>query len=574
MKKLLTLLFALCITALGFAQQQTVNIGTSANDRTGDPLRTAFTKVNANDLELYTNILATATASGTDTYTATPDPAITAYATGQKFLIIFTNGNTGTSTIALNGLAAKTLKKDVSTNLASGDLDAGSVHLIVYDGTNFQVLTLGGGGGGAGLVDGDYGDITVGGTGTTMTIDNGAVSGSKIASDVALAGNPTTTTQSAGNNSTRIATTAYADAKVADAINNGTTAIAPSQNAVYDADLLKEDRYPTTNTYTASHTLDATDLYANVVMNSASATDVTIPLDATYSFPVGIRIPVKRIGAGLSTVVATGGVTLTNTAGTNADPGVNFTMILEKTSANTWTLANGSPATTGAALTDVDDTNITLALSGAGVASSLLQPVTITAGWSSFLSVARGGTGLITVAQGDLLYGSAADTYSRLTKNTSATRYLSNTGTSNNPAWAQVDLTNGVTGILPVANGGNGVSNATITYSPTLTNSANLDASTTHQCTYHRVGNTVTVAGQIDIDPTTTATLTTLGVSLPVASNFTTSFQAGGVGASLTVADGPIGIFSDSTNDRVTFQYVCTDVTNHTISFTFTYEVL
>lgn len=57
-------------------------------------------------------------------------------------------------------------------------------------------------------------------------------------------------------------------------------------------------------------------------------------------------------------------------------------------------------------------------------------------------------------AQGDLFYGSAVDTLSALAKNTSATRYLSNTGASNNPAWAQIDLTNGVTGILPTANGG------------------------------------------------------------------------------------------------------------------------
>lgn len=58
-----------------------------------------------------------------------------------------------------------------------------------------------------------------------------------------------------------------------------------------------------------------------------------------------------------------------------------------------------------------------------------------------------------TAAQGDLLYGSATNVWTALAKNATATRYLSNTGTSNNPAWAQVDLTNGVTGVLPVANG-------------------------------------------------------------------------------------------------------------------------
>jgi hypothetical protein len=56
------------------------------------------------------------------------------------------------------------------------------------------------------------------------------------------------------------------------------------------------------------------------------------------------------------------------------------------------------------------------------------------------------------VVQGDLVYGSAANTYSKLAKDANATRYLSNTGASNNPAWAQVNLANGVTGNLPVTN--------------------------------------------------------------------------------------------------------------------------
>jgi hypothetical protein len=36
--------------------KQTINIGTLANDGTGDPLRTAFTKINENFTELYTNV--------------------------------------------------------------------------------------------------------------------------------------------------------------------------------------------------------------------------------------------------------------------------------------------------------------------------------------------------------------------------------------------------------------------------------------------------------------------------------------------------------------------------------------
>lgn len=55
----------------------------------------------------------------------------------------------------------------------------------------------------------------------------------------ALTGNPTAPTPTPGDNDTTIATTAFVEtralAAVADAINDGTTTIAPSQNAVFDA---------------------------------------------------------------------------------------------------------------------------------------------------------------------------------------------------------------------------------------------------------------------------------------------------------------------------------------------------
>lgn len=98
--------------------------------------------------------------------------------------------------------------------------------------------------------------------------------------------------------------------------------------------------------------------------------------------------------------------------------------------------------------------------------TSLTTLGTITTGtWNAtVVGVIYGGTGLNTVAQGDILYGSASNVLSALAKNTSATRYLSNTGTSNNPAWAQVDLSNGVTGNLGVSHLNSGTGATSTTY--------------------------------------------------------------------------------------------------------------
>jgi len=76
------------------------------------------------------------------------------------------------------------------------------------------------------------------------------------------------------------------------------------------------------------------------------------------------------------------------------------------------------------------------------------------------ISPMNGGTGFTSYSQGDMLFAANASTIQLLPKSATATRYISNTGISNNPEWSQIDLSNGVTGILPIANGGTGIGTA------------------------------------------------------------------------------------------------------------------
>lgn len=110
------------------------------------------------------------------------------------------------------------------------------------------------------------------------------------------------------------------------------------------------------------------------------------------------------------------------------------------------------------------------------------------------------------------------------------------------------------------------------TYTPTLTNVANLDASTAYQCQYSRVGAVVTVSGKVDVDPTTTLTLTQLGISLPIASNLGATEDCAGTAASVASEVG--AILGDAANNRAELNFTCVGTANNAMYFTFTYEII
>lgn len=75
-----------------------------------------------------------ATASGTDTYTATI-AGVSSYADGDAYIIQFTNGNTTTATLNINSLGAIPLYRNNDGQLIGGDITAGGEMLCVYDNT-------------------------------------------------------------------------------------------------------------------------------------------------------------------------------------------------------------------------------------------------------------------------------------------------------------------------------------------------------------------------------------------------------------------------------------------------------
>lgn len=122
--------------------------------------------------------------SGTDTgtanaYAVTLSPAPTI---GLNSIVTFkaANANTGASTIAVNGGSATAIKKQVSVALASGDVLAGQIVTLKYDGTNWQMAIPSSSGGSSPLTTkGDlYGfdtannRIPVGSNGKVMTADS------------------------------------------------------------------------------------------------------------------------------------------------------------------------------------------------------------------------------------------------------------------------------------------------------------------------------------------------------------------------------------------------------------------
>ena len=92
-----------------------------------------------NDTTTFSNLI---TVAGTNTLTGLATPALSGYAAGAQYSFIAQNTNTAAVTIDIDTLGVKSITKFGTTPLAAGDIIAGAIMLIEYDGTRFQLLNV------------------------------------------------------------------------------------------------------------------------------------------------------------------------------------------------------------------------------------------------------------------------------------------------------------------------------------------------------------------------------------------------------------------------------------------------
>ena len=90
-----------------------------------------------NDTTSISNLI---TVAGTNALTGLATPALVGYATGAQYSFIAQNTNTAAVTIDIDTLGVKSITKFGTTPLAAGDIQAGALVLIEYDGTRFQFI--------------------------------------------------------------------------------------------------------------------------------------------------------------------------------------------------------------------------------------------------------------------------------------------------------------------------------------------------------------------------------------------------------------------------------------------------
>jgi len=128
-----------CITKDG-QNSATADLPMGGNNHTNVGVATALTEYSRASQVIDSTLTWLGTSSGTDTITATLSITPSAYAAGQRFAFLAGGTNTGAATLNIDSLGAKAIQKNGQA-LVAGDITANDIVYVVYDGTQFQMIS-------------------------------------------------------------------------------------------------------------------------------------------------------------------------------------------------------------------------------------------------------------------------------------------------------------------------------------------------------------------------------------------------------------------------------------------------
>lgn len=108
------------------------------------------------------------------------------------------------------------------------------------------------------------------------------------------------------------------------------------------------------------------------------------------------------------------------------------------------------------------------------------------------------------------------------------------------------------------------------TYTPTLTNTTNIAASTAYTTHYIRIGDWVNVWGTVDIDATAATTITEMGMSLPESSTVGQIYDVAGTAS--FEDNTSVQIKGDVANGRAVWRFTPQSASNNKYSFHFSFK--